>query len=138
MANVFKKLSLYSEMHEDKDKMKLPSAREHFHKLTEKEASAAYEYMDNAITIFSFVSPEKDPFGSDDNVGIAILTDGEFVWDALLAFCVKKYRVELPQEFLDHVARQKAPANRRTDLDRREIAKAYFSGKDVQVIGLDS
>ena len=32
-----------------------------------------------------------------------ILTDGEWEWPALLAYYVRKYNIELPQDFLDHI-----------------------------------
>ena len=51
----------------------------------------------------------------DNTKGVApqeLRTDGEWVWLGDLAYYVEKYAVDLPQEFLEHMARREWIASR--------------------------
>jgi hypothetical protein len=52
--------------------------------------------------------------------GLALLTDGRWVWPNTLVYFVERYAVDLPGEFLDHMAANEwAPP----ELDQEELAR---------------
>ena len=71
-------------------------------KLSESLAKEIVAYLESGSTILEFVSPTTDPYNSADQVPNIILTDGLYVWDAIIIHWIKKYRVRLPDEFLTH------------------------------------
>jgi hypothetical protein len=62
----------------------------------------------------------------DGTPGIApqeIRTDGEWLWPGHYAYYVKKYGVDIPQEFLDHMARQGWIAPELTEAKMRKVVE---------------
>lgn len=62
-----------------------------------------FEYMNNANVLIEFISPTPDPFNPEDLVRNVIYSDGDYVWDGIIMHWIEKYRVRLPNEFLEHV-----------------------------------
>ena len=59
--------------------------------------------MENAKVLIEFVSPTADPFNPEAFVRNVIYSDGDYVWDGIVLHWIEKYRVRLPNEFLEHV-----------------------------------
>ncbi len=60
-------------------------------------------YMKRAKVLAEFVSPTADPFNPEHPVRNIIYSDGTYVWDSIVLHWIEKYRVRLPNEFLEHV-----------------------------------
>lgn len=60
-----------------------------------------FEYMTNAKVLIEFISPTPDPYNPEVLVRNVIY--GDYVWDRIVLRWVEKYRVRLPNDFLEHV-----------------------------------
>ncbi len=96
-----KNLVLYREKYYQNRPLDRPSIEDHKFKLSESLANEIVKYLESGTTIIEFVSPTTDPY-NDDSVPYILLTDGLFIWDAVIINWVKKYRIKLPDEFLIH------------------------------------
>lgn len=102
-----KNLVLYRERYYQNQPMNRPSIEDNKFKLSENLANEIVAYLESGSIILEFVSPTTDPYNSADYVPNIILTDGLYVWDAIIINWIKKYRVRLPHEFLIHYENMK-------------------------------
>ncbi|NMO19946.1 hypothetical protein HPC49_20320 [Pyxidicoccus fallax] len=68
----------------------------------------------------------KDPLDARKILpgGLSLLTDGRWIWQADLCDLIERYRIGLPQEFLDHVASA-------SPLSPEERAQLVRRGRDL-------
>ncbi|WP_410566762.1 hypothetical protein [Acinetobacter sp. H1(2024)] len=102
-----KNLVLYRERYYQDQPLNKPSIEDNKFKLSESLANEIVAYLESGSTILEFVSPTTDPYDSADHIPNIILTDGVYVWDAIIINWLKKYRVRLPNEFLIHYENMK-------------------------------
>lgn len=103
-----KNLVLYRDRYYQDQPLSRPSIEDNKFKLSESLANEIVAYLESGSTILEFVSPTTDPYNSSDQVPNIILTDGLYVWDAIIIHWIKKYRVRLPDEFLTHYENMKS------------------------------
>lgn len=64
-------------------------------------------YLRGGATLATTGRMADDVISSEEDIApLAILTDGEWMWPADLAYYVETYHVRLPQDFIEHIASQ--------------------------------
>lgn len=85
----------------------------------EKDERKLIAYLKKGAVLFLCLGLARDVL--DETAGFThsphILTDGVWAWPGDLRYYVKKYHVELPEEFLRHVRDRRYRLPRRKDLD---------------------
>ncbi|TQV86653.1 hypothetical protein [Aliikangiella coralliicola] len=68
-------------------------------------------YLEAGVAIFVSPGLSVDVLSEDKEIigTMEIRTDGEWAWPSDLTHYLTKYKVELPQNFIDHIKRQKSP-----------------------------
>lgn len=79
-----KNLVLYRDRYYQDQPLSRPSIEDNKFKLSESLANEIVAYLESGSTILEFVSPTIDPYNSADQVPNIILTDGIYVWDAII------------------------------------------------------
>lgn len=80
----------------------LPSIFDARDLLDRPTAQAVSLYLDSGVPAFDVMEAVRDPFDPSKYLpgGSSLLSDGEWVWRADLAYFVKEYRVALPDTFI--------------------------------------
>jgi len=92
---------------------------------TDKSAVVAYLRAGKVLVASpGFVPDVFNPTGKSAG-SLSVRTDGRFAWKSVLAHYVDVYDLELPNEFVEHMVRQRfqIPA----DLDVRDLQIVYSS-----------
>lgn len=125
-----KNLVLYRDRYYQDQPLSRPSIEDNKFKLSESLANEIVAYLESGSTILEFVSPTIDPYNSADQVPNIILTDGIYVWDAIIIHWIKKYRVRLPDEFLTHYENMKSKQKGSIPL-RDDILEELKDAEDI-------
>lgn len=125
-----KNLVLYRDRYYQDQPLSRPSIEDNKFKLSESLANEIVAYLESGSTILEFVSPTIDPYNSADQVPNIILTDGIYVWDAIIIHWIKKYRVRLPDEFLTHYENMKSKQTGSIPL-RDDILEELKDAEDI-------
>jgi len=125
-----KNLVLYRDRYYQDQPLSRPSIEDNKFKLSESLAYEIVAYLESGSTILEFVSPTIDPYNSADQVPNIILTDGIYVWDAIIIHWIKKYRVRLPDEFLTHYENMKSKQKGSIPL-RDDILEELKDAEDI-------
>ncbi len=97
-----KNLVLYREHFYEDRPLNKPSIEDYKGLLPVKLADDIIKYLESGYRLLEFVSPIEDPYNPEDKVPFVIFTDGVYVWDEVIISWLKKYRVQLPREFLEY------------------------------------
>jgi hypothetical protein len=83
----------------------LPSIFSALGLLPQDDVSTIVSFLESGITVFDVMEAVIDPIDQSTVIsgGSSLITDGVWVWRYDLKYYVEKYRVELPQEFIDYV-----------------------------------
>ncbi len=86
----------------------LPSLRESVDSLDQETAARVANYLGAGEPVVDVMGISRDPIDARTIIsgGPSLETDGEWVWRADLKYFVEKYRVQLPDEFIEHVNAQ--------------------------------
>jgi len=98
-----KQLVLYREKNYSNRDVNIPSIEENMHVLSEGGCEKVLKYMWSGKVLIEFVSPTTDPYCPKDQVRNVIMSDGVYVWDGVIMNWVEKYKIRLPEIFLDHI-----------------------------------
>jgi hypothetical protein len=106
----------------------LPSLVESRGKLPQKLRPLAAQYLRGGYVIFvSGGMLVDDWFDGTRGIGSRdTRTDGEWLWPSYYAYYVEKHGVDVPQEFLDHMARQGWIAPELTETKVREVLEQFY------------
>lgn len=86
----------------------MPSSAASMHeaagKISDDIANAVGSYLENGIPIFDIMETTIDPIDRTTKIpgGSSLLSDGHWVWREDLSYFVKKYKLQLPQSFIEH------------------------------------
>lgn len=108
----------------------LPGIRDVAGQLDESWAKRVMAFLEGGQVFMDVMGLRKDPFDAREILprGLSLVTDGSWIWQADLCDLVERYRVGLPQEFLDHVATAKplSPEDRAQLVRRaRDLLSAF-------------
>lgn len=99
----YKDIVLYRERAYDNRDESKPSIEDNLNKLSEETAKKVVAYLESGLVLREYVSPTTDPYDQKTRLPVVIYTDGEYIWDSIIIHWVAKYRVNLPETFLNHV-----------------------------------
>ncbi len=71
--------------------------------LSQEDAQIISAYMESCVVIDEWLSNIKDPISGRLEIPSRTWSDGGYVWDSSHIHYVKRYRVRLPDEFVEHV-----------------------------------
>lgn len=95
-------LAVYRERFTDTNISSQPSIENYKDLLTNEFVGEILKYLESDDYLqLEFVSHTQDTY-SGDSIPFFIYSDGVYVWDTTLIHWVKKYRIQLPREFLEH------------------------------------
>ena len=79
---------------------------ERTHKFSGRFQTEVLSYLKSGVSFVVAPSLSRDVLSSEcETIGpLALLTDGKLFWSSDLSCYVERYRVELPQEFLERMA----------------------------------
>ncbi len=104
-----------------------PSLRESVRDRREKDERKLIAYLKKGV--FLFACPELGRDVLDESARLTliphILTDGVWVWRGDLRYYVKKYHVELPEDFLFHVRSRLYTPPKKKDLNLDAFFDAF-------------
>lgn len=103
--------------------------------LSKSEADELYNYMLNSIEVSEFLSSEPDIVNNQYLIPTKIFTDGTYEWTMMIPYLVKKYRVALPNEFVEHIKKQKILPNQKNKKEIDEIIEFFEKNKNIEIIG---
>jgi hypothetical protein len=105
-----------------------PSIQESRDKVPQELRPLAAQYLRRGYIIFASGGMAVDDW-FDGTRGIGsrdVRTDGIWLWPDYFAHYVEKYGVDVPQEFLDHMARQGWIAPELTEAKVREVLEQFY------------
>lgn len=112
----------------------VPSIHEFVGQLSVDTSALVSSYLKRGVPLNVVMEATQDPLDKDVYIsgGPSLLSDGVWVWRYDLAHYVNKYRVGLPEVFVDHVRKQyDANFDQAMIRDRyEEIEAAYFRAQD--------
>jgi len=79
------------------------SLRQNVGVLRVEDAQSISGYMESCTVIDQWLSNIRDPMTNQLSIPSKTWSDGVYVWDSSHIEYVKKYRVRLPEEFVEHV-----------------------------------
>ena len=126
-----KRLVLYREKRYSDRLVDKPSLDENKYVLSEKLAEEIAQYLESGLILLEFVSPTTDPYNEQDEIRFAILTDGVYLWDWIIINWIRKYRVRLPDDFLNYFERVKKHPEDRSQLDLDDIMDQVEFAEDI-------
>lgn len=112
---------LYRESDQCGGNLNAASIFDHQNVLSDDEAKQIYRYMTNGVELLTFVSPLQDPINPQDVLPMIFYSDGVYFWNSVVANWVKRNRIRLPLEFMEHALAAKELPNSRSDLDPIEL-----------------
>lgn len=76
-------------------------------KFSEKEYAETLSYLKSGVPFVVAPGLSRDRLSAKREIigSLSLLTDGKFVWPSDLAYYLEKYRVELPNDFFNHMKR---------------------------------
>lgn len=102
---------------------KLPKARDCLEHLSFEEAERYAKYMEAGQIVFAWMGMVNDPFDRSTKIYTSDYSDGEFVWRDMHIHLVRKYRMDLPNEFKSHIDSFDGSVEHMKNLDQKELIK---------------
>jgi len=130
---------LHLETHENSSQRPfwMEDIKPHLNKLSANQASKISDYMKLAPMIMAWMGVIKDPMDPSNFIGTSEYSDGFFVWEDIHIHYVRKYRVDPPQVFIDHIEQYDGNFEHLNLLDeniiRKEMKRIYVNEKGVSV-----
>jgi hypothetical protein len=75
-------------------------------KLPQELRPLAAKYLRSGSTIVIALGSDVDWFDGTFRVPLEVKTDGEWIWPGHYAYYIEKYGVDVPQDFLHHMAKK--------------------------------
>ncbi|WP_425846775.1 hypothetical protein [Micromonospora sp. DT15] len=93
--------------------------------LAEEFVTIAAEYLKNGSVVAAASGYAFDELAPDrpEIAPLSILTDGKWSWPSDLSYYVRKYRIGLPKEFLQHAAARGWRVQNLTQAELEEISE---------------
>lgn len=130
-------LSLYREIRYQNRDSSHPSLDDYKYALSEEKAEEIAKYLESCVKLAEYVSPTTDPYNEKDRIPFVILSDGVYIWDWVIINWVRKYRVALPEEFLEHYEQVKNNLNFLKNLDYDTIYEAWHNPEGIEEIFIE-
>jgi hypothetical protein len=79
--------------------------------------------MEAGQIVFAWMGMVKDPLDHNEKIYTSDYSDGEFVWRDMHIHLVRKYRIDLPDEFKSHIDSFDGSVEHMRNLDQKELIK---------------
>jgi hypothetical protein len=122
-----KVIGLFRELRGDLS-VSLPSIHDEVGKLDLDVAARIKSYLLNGIGVFDAMEAVRDPLDTSQFIsgGSSLVSDGEYIWRHDLAHFVGRYRVGLPNVFIQHVLEKATPPDATVVMSKAdEIWRVY-------------
>ena len=131
MRGNLKVLELYREKRFSDRLRGAPSIEGNIGALDDDTASIVAAYMESAPILIEFGTDIPDPHFAQDRVRYVLFSDGFYVWDGIILNWVRKHRVRLPHEFIEHVKESVGKNDRLISLNTGALLHAVKSAEPV-------
>lgn len=102
------------------------------------DAETIAAYMESCVIINEWLSNIKDPVSGRLEIPSKTWSDGQFAWDSSHIHYVKRYRVRLPDAFVEHVNNQLSQKFDTKTLNKAELREKFEQTLSRIIAGDDS
>jgi hypothetical protein len=112
---------------------KLPSILNYINKLTLEESVLFSSYMESAEIVYAWMGITDDPIDNKNRVYTSEYSDGTFLWRSMHIYLVRKYKMDLPQDFKNHILSFKGEYSHLNELDQEKLQNLTKETESVLV-----
>lgn len=111
-----------------------PSILKYIDKLTLEESVLFSSYMESAEIVYAWMGVTDDPINKKDRVYTSEYSDGTFLWRSMHIYLVKKYKMDLPQDFKNHILSFQGEYSHLNELDQENLQNLIDETESLLVI----